>query len=214
METNVKNNSSFLANHSEEINEIFRVYLEDINPFIVQFEILKNEFPIELQNEIRSMYGHLCRASIATDEDTIKRNIQKLKSHSKRALLDCYKYSCIVYLDKYDEFFAKYRNIDLTYIDNGTFLRNAEEKKCILNETLNEAKRAELSNLSEEDLLAKYQKAFNTAVDLYTLLNEFEESAEHLKHKAARKDKLCIASFVVGVLGFIVGIVGIIITIV
>ena len=47
--------SNFLLAHKEQLDEVFQVYLDDINPFIVQFEILKNEFPIELQNEIRAM---------------------------------------------------------------------------------------------------------------------------------------------------------------
>ena len=55
--------SNFLLAHKEQLDEVFQVYLDDINPFIVQFEILKNEFPIELQNEIRAMYGHLARAA-------------------------------------------------------------------------------------------------------------------------------------------------------
>ena len=42
--------SNFLLAHKEQLDEVFQVYLDDINPFIVQFEILKNEFPIELQN--------------------------------------------------------------------------------------------------------------------------------------------------------------------
>ena len=60
-----KVDSSFLFSYKKELDEAFRNYLEVINPFIVQFEVLRNEFPIELQNEIRAIYGHLARASIA-----------------------------------------------------------------------------------------------------------------------------------------------------
>ena len=90
--------SNFLLAHKEQLDEVFQVYLDDINPFIVQFEILKNEFPIELQNEIRAMYGHLARAAIAATPEEAERNLAKIKSHTKRALLDCYKYSCIIFL--------------------------------------------------------------------------------------------------------------------
>lgn len=64
-ETVGKVDSSFLFSYKKELDEAFRNYLEVINPFIVQFEVLRNEFPIELQNEIRAIYGHLARASIA-----------------------------------------------------------------------------------------------------------------------------------------------------
>lgn len=64
--------TAFLEKYQESINEVFRIYHEDINPFIVQFEILKNEFPIEIQNEIRAIYGHLVRASIADNVRTLR----------------------------------------------------------------------------------------------------------------------------------------------
>ena len=34
--------SNFLLAHKEQLDEVFQVYLDDINPFIVQFEILKS----------------------------------------------------------------------------------------------------------------------------------------------------------------------------
>ena len=111
--------SNFLLAHKEQLDEVFQVYLDDINPFIVQFEILKNEFPIELQNEIRAMYGHLARAAIAATPEEAERNLAKIKSHTKRALLDCYKYSCIIFSDQYEEFFRDYHGVDLTYLEDG-----------------------------------------------------------------------------------------------
>lgn len=113
--------TAFLEKYQESINEVFRIYHEDINPFIVQFEILKNEFPIEIQNEIRAIYGHLVRASIADNDKDVERNIAKMRSHTKRALFDCFKYSCILISDKYHAFFERYRGIDLTYINKGHF---------------------------------------------------------------------------------------------
>jgi preprotein translocase subunit Sss1 len=43
------------------------------------------------------------------------------------------------------------------------------------------------------------------------MLDEAEEQAAFLQHKATRKEKLASISFVVGIAGLIVGIVGIII---
>ena len=128
IKNDIKIDSSFLMEYSEEINNIFRIYFEDINPFIVQFEILKNEFPIEVQNEIRAIYGHLVRASIAKNENEVVRNIEKMRSHTKRALFDCFKFSCIIISDEYTNFFIRYKGVDLTYINKGDFLRDIQQK--------------------------------------------------------------------------------------
>lgn len=106
-----KVDSSFLFSYKKELDEAFRNYLEVINPFIVQFEVLRNEFPIELQNEIRAIYGHLARASIAETPQIAAKNVEKIKSHTKRALLDCYKYSCIIFIDNYNNFFERYLSV-------------------------------------------------------------------------------------------------------
>lgn len=96
--------SSVLSDYTELLDTVFRMYIEDINPFIVRFEVSKGEFPAELQNEIRAIYGHLVRASMANTPEQIQRNIEKMKSHSKRALLDCFKYTSIICSDNYDSF--------------------------------------------------------------------------------------------------------------
>ena len=213
MNSTISPSSTYLANYSDEINEIFRTYLEDINPFIVQFEVLTNEFPIELQNEIRSMYGHLCRASIAEDEETVKRNIDKMRSHSKRALLDCYKYSSIVFLDEYESFFAQYEGIDLTYLNNGKFLGNIRRIQNEAKEALKEAKKAELSNYSDEILFDMYQTAYQRSALIHEELTKIDEDASYLKHKATRKDRMNLFFGIVGLVGTLFGIVGVVLTI-
>ncbi len=45
-EKTIEINSSVLSEQSELLNTIFRMYIEDINPFIVRFEVSKGEFPI------------------------------------------------------------------------------------------------------------------------------------------------------------------------
>ena len=123
----VEIHSSVLSDYTQELDSVFRMYIEDINPFIVQFEVEKGEFPIELQNEIRAIYGHLVRATMSSSPEEIKRNIGKMRSHSKRALLDCFKYTSIICSDNYDSFMKRYENVDLTYLDNGTFLPDVVE---------------------------------------------------------------------------------------
>lgn len=190
MSAGLQVNSSFLGEpkYRTELEEAFRIYLEDINPFIVQFEILRNEFPIELQNEIRAIYGHLARASIAESESEVSSNLAKIKSHTKRALLDCYKYSCIIFTDCYSDFLVRYKGVDLTYLEDGRFL---PEITALYNDTKNKlqaAKSAETSNMSEQELFDMYQNAYVAAATMQKRLTEVEESAIHLKRKATGKD--------------------------
>ena len=115
-------NSALLIQETKLLDSVFRMYIEDINPFIVRFEVTKGEFPAEIQNEIRAIYGHLVRASMAENPAQVKSNVEKMKSHSKRALLDCFKYTSILCSDEYDAFMKRYENVDLTYLENGSFL--------------------------------------------------------------------------------------------
>lgn len=126
----------------------------------MRFEVSKGEFPIEVQNEIRAIYGHLVRATMATSSDQVLRNIEKMKSHSKRALLDCFKYTSIICSDNYDDFMNRYENIDLTYLKNGQFLTDIVKRCREARKALQDAKVAETSNISEDDLFALYQDAY------------------------------------------------------
>ena len=213
MSTELQVNSSFLGQekYRVELDEVFRIYLEDINPLIVQFEVLRNEFPIELQNEIRAIYGHLARAAIATSEVEVQNNIAKIKSHTKRALLDCYKYSCIIFTDCYSDFFVRYKGIDLSYLENGKFLPEITALYNAAKDRLQAAKSAETSNISEQELFDMYQDAYIIAAKMWRRLTEIEEDATYLKRKATRKDIFSWVSFAVGVVGLIVGIVSILI---
>lgn len=76
----IKIHSSVLAQESELLDNIFRMYIEDINPFVVRFEVSSGEFPAEVQNEIRAIYGHLIRASMAESPEKVRSNIEKMKS--------------------------------------------------------------------------------------------------------------------------------------
>lgn len=211
LEKTIEINSSMLSEQSELLNTIFRMYIEDINPFIVRFEVSKGEFPIEVQNEIRAIYGHLVRATMATSSDQVLRNIEKMKSHSKRALLDCFKYTSIICSDNYDDFMNRYENIDLTYLKNGQFLTDIVKRCREARKALQDAKVAETSNISEDDLFALYQDAYRQFEELNDELQQAEESAAFLQHKASKKDMISNISLWVGIGGFIVGIIGILI---
>lgn len=208
-EKTIEINSSVLSEQSELLNTIFRMYIEDINPFIVRFEVSKGEFPIEVQNEIRAIYGHLVRATMATSSEQVLRNIEKMKSHSKRALLDCFKYTSILCSDNYDDFMNRYENIDLTYLENGQFLADIVKRCRDARSDLQKAKIAETSNISEDDLFSLYQDAYRQFEELNDKLQQAEDSAAFLQHKASKKDKVSNISLWVGIGGFVVGIIGV-----
>lgn len=107
--TSLRFDESLVNGHFNDILNSFRIYVEDIQPLIINIEELKSEFPSEILNEIRAMYTHLCRAYMAGTDDDVVSNIEKLKTHTKRALLDCYKNSCIVIIDQRKFFFQKYK---------------------------------------------------------------------------------------------------------
>ena len=205
----LKIQSSVLLTQTELLDTVFRMYIEDINPFIVRFEVTKGEFPAELQNEIRAIYGHLVRASMADTPEQIQRNIEKMKSHSKRALLDCFKYTSIICSDNYDDFMNRYEGVDLTYLENGGFLPDVVTRCENARKALRSAKIAETSNISEDDLFTLYQDAYKQFEELNDRILQAEESAAFLQHKASKKDIISNISLWVGIAGFIVGVIGI-----
>lgn len=198
---------SFLQEHWDELAECFRMYTEDINVFIAKFEIEKGEFPIELQNEIRSMYSHLCKAALADSHEAAAENIKKIKSHSKRALLDCFKYISVVYTDNYNAFMERYKGVDLTYIDNGKFLSNIDRLYAETKKKLQTAKEMELKKTTEEELFEAYQDAFRDSFMMNSDLIKAEESAAFLKKKATRKEIAGNISLIVGIASFISGLI-------
>lgn len=213
-EVPIKINSSVLLAKTDDLNDIFRMYIEDINPFIVRFEVAAGEFPSEVQNEIRAMYGHLARATMAENDDQVKSNIDKIKSHSKRALLDCFKYTSILCSDEYKDFMSRYQGVDLTFLDEGKFLNETTMMYDDAKKALQKAKVSETSNIPQDKLFDLYQDAYQKFEELSAILKNNESKAVFLKRKATRKDIVSIISLVVGILGFIVGIAGIVIGVV
>ena len=198
-----------LLPYSDKLNEILRIYIEDINPFVIRFETTKGEFPVEIQNEIRAIYNHLARAALANDDCQIVENLDKMMSHSKRALIDCFKYMCVICDDNYRDFMKRYEAVDLTYLDEGRFLYSITTSRKQAIKAIRVAKEAESVNTSKEELFKLYQSAYNQFEDLNLQIDAAEDKAEFLKRKATRKDMISKASLVFGVIGIIIGIIGI-----
>ena len=186
---------------------IYDAYLSVISPFIIQLETLDGEFPVEILNEIRSIFTHLARCSV-TDKDIVyEENIAKAERHVKRAILDCFKYLCVAY-DEYFRRFSKInRNVDLSFVDNGKFLHelNRLHIEAVNNKTF--AQKKELTTENIEDVFDDYEKAYNSYASIYNLIQSSAKSIDFVKHKAVIKDRLNITFDIVGVVSLILTII-------
>ena len=91
------------------------------------------EYPIEIFNEIRSIFTHLSRYKIQGRES----DVMSAENHTQRAILDCFKYLCISIAERIDMFRQDYRKVDLyelaynAYSELDKFLDDSQE--AILN---------------------------------------------------------------------------------
>lgn len=199
--------SKLLVKHIDELNDAFRVYFDEINPRIIEFQSIEGTFPIGVLNEIRAIYGHLVRAASTEDENEVAHNIEKIKGHTKRALLDCYKYSTLQYLEYYTTFMKRYQNVDLTYIDHGKFLADVTELHEAAMNQFQDANQSDLNKEDEDEQFSKYELAYQSGHQLHDMLRAKEKDAAYLKRKATRKDIISVLSLIVGIAGIIIAII-------
>jgi len=192
---------------NKRINSIHYQYVNIVSPLIIKNEVLTGEFPIEILNEIRAIFGHLSKVHLQSDTTDVDKNLFKAESHVKRAILDCFKYLCLAYDDKYYEFDRRYKNVDLSDIDNGNFLPQLCRKRKEAVDRLSDAKKKEIDAVGDDDLYDAYEIAYNAYMDVHDLLDGAFEKMERLKRKVSR-------SYLFGVIGIVLGVVGIIATIV
>jgi hypothetical protein len=201
-----------LATSDERIREIYKTYLEVICPFIILSETLGNKFPVEILNEIRAIFTHLSKYNLS-DVPLIKEsNLLKAEGHIKRSILDCYKYICMTYEDDYARFDKRYKNTDLSFVDNGEFLPKLLKLRKNAVQLIITAKKTDLSVNSDDEVntdeaYEKYEKAYNAYSSVYNLINDSYEKFENLKRKAVTKNIISIA---IGIIGLVIGILGII----
>ena len=178
-----------LNSYKEELNALLSEYANIVNPLIVEYEVEKNEFPIEMLNEIRAIVGHIVRATATKDDKEISENIRKAHSHVKRATLDGYKYLCVIYDERYWDFFARYDTVD--WVDSGLQedVHNINENRRKAVELLRKAKNSEgVENDSQrlslsakdhyesmETLSKMYKRAYNEYRALFQMLYLLDE---------------------------------------
>ena len=79
------------------LEEIYSQYHNSIKLFIGQLEVLQDKFPVEILNEIRAVFSHIAKIYVCNNQDVAWKNLNKAKSHIKRAQLDAYKYMCYAF---------------------------------------------------------------------------------------------------------------------
>lgn len=192
--------------NDSRLSAIYETYLSVISPFIIQLEALDGEFPVEILNEIRSIFTHLARCNSTEKEQIYEENIIKAERHVKRAVLDCFKYLCVAYDEYFRRFTKLNRNVDLSFVDNGHFIQklNSLHNNAVHNKT--EAQKNELVAENIEDVFEDYEKAFNSYAAVYNLIQDSAKSIDFVKHKAATKETLNTVFGIVGVISLILTI--------
>jgi len=205
-----------LATDEKRIRDICSTYIQLISPLIIQNEILANTFPTEVLNEIRAVFTHFAKYTLSDDPSIKEKNLTKAEGHIKRSILDCYKYVCMTYEDVYIDFCKSYKNIDLSFVDNGEFLPKLLETRKKAFDLLLKARKLDLAIDSDDEattdeVYEKYGKAYQAYSEVYTLITDSYTKLENLKRKVVtkiNKDKIFgIAGLAVGILGIIIGII-------
>lgn len=170
--------------HQKRIKNIYDEYKNTVFPLVAFLEANDAEFPIEILNEVRSIFSHFSRVyDDSVTDDEIDCELSKAESHLKRAILDCYKYNCISLYDFYNRFRTEYKFADLSLIDNGDFLAKITQNFAEGKRLLFEAKKSERKNKHSEDLYMEFEAAFDLFLKNFNLIN----SKIGLVHKVSKK---------------------------
>jgi hypothetical protein len=175
-------------------------------------ETYDKQFPTGILNEARSLWAHLSKYYIASSDADKEHNLLKAEEHLKRTILDCYKYLCISLDDRRAEFEKKYKNLDLSLVDQGEFLRNFIQKKEDAKNLILKARNLDLTlkhkeNVTNEDVYGKYKMAYEAHAELDKFI--FEDSfgkIEYVWKRALIKDIFTKIFAVIGLISSVITI--------
>lgn len=186
----------------EREKRIYERYQNDIAPFIAELEVRDTEYPIEIFNEIRSVFTHLSRYKLQNSE----KDIASAESHIKRAMLDCFKYICVSIAEKVAQFRREYRSVDLKLADNGRFLPELNRLEMEAKKAYICAKNAEIKKIPTDDLYALYEKAYNCYSEMDQFLDNSHEAILFASSHSKSSNFITIISIVVTVVSIIVAV--------
>lgn len=157
--------------HEELLNLYNECYNETLKPLLATVESLYEEQPVVIFNEIRSFNDHIARCYRPdANEDFIRDNLTKAKSHLKRAILDCFKHLNVYYYEVSRKFERNCRNVDLTTVSNGEFYIKYRKLKQSAVNTVRKAKKVETIDI--EKAFDTYQKAYSEYAALDDFINQ------------------------------------------
>lgn len=185
-------------------NEIYQEYLNVIAPLISELEVRDGEYPVEIFNEIRSIFTHISRCKLQNKDS----ELESAHRHVKRAVLDCFKYLCVSIATKMRNFRNSYKKVDLSYADNGRFLPELNRLDSIATEAYKTAKYAEIKNeITESELFELFETAYNKYSELDAFLENSNEAILFASSHAKHSNWINVISVVVTVISIVVAVI-------
>lgn len=201
--------------HEAQINHLFTLYKDKVNPLISVYNALENSFPIGVINELRDVFSHLTQSLIVIESTEVDRHLDKATRHLKRAIVDAFKYASMAYSKVYDDFKESYKHVDLGYVDNGQFLPKLTSLNTRAEQLMHEAKMIESGIHDDDEMYVAYEKAFNCYAALYACIIKSIDAAESIKLKASEDEEVKQREHridrIIGIIGVVVGVAGILI---
>ena len=192
-----------------DVVSIFKVYTEIISSMVIQLETQDGQFPIEILNEVRAVFTHFARCALcgSSNDKEYNDNIKKAEGHIKRAVLDCFKYMCLSYDDKYKAFEERYKNVDLIVIDNGEFYPNLIHKRKLAVDQFYYAKSTEVKHQSLDNTLDAFQDAYNLYVEVDDYIESHYDRLHMAKKRYLKQNAITVSGWLIGAVSLIIGIV-------
>ena len=159
------------SQYIEGLKEIYDIYNESIKPLLIEVEIRYQEHPLPIFNEIRAIHDHISRCYLPSiSEEDITKEIKKAKRHCNRIILDCYKFLVVYYEDYLKNFDKRYKNVDLSAVNNGQFYIKLADMRRKAVDNVREAKK--LEGTDKERSMNLYEKAFLIYDDIEELIEK------------------------------------------
>lgn len=182
------------------------------------YNALENDFPVGVMNELRDVFSHMTQSLMAEENTEIERHLDKAYRHIKRSVVDAFKYACMAYSKVYDGFITSYKDVDLSYIDNGQFLPQLVSLNIKAENLLSEAKIIEADIHNDDDMYSAYEAAFNCYAELYNRIMDSLDAVIKLQLRTNEdkkaKEKQHHIDRIIGIVGAIFGVLGVIVAIV
>ncbi|MBN2619003.1 MAG: hypothetical protein JXR64_11890 [Spirochaetales bacterium] len=182
--------------HKEKLKELFETYNEALKPLIAEVEVCYEEFPSPVFNEIRAFNDHIARCFIVSTD--IENELSKSEGHLKRIILDCFKYLNVYNHNYFEVFDNRYKNVDLSTVKDGEFLKEYTVVKKKFKDSIREAKKNEGRDMLKSFQL--FEEAYNYSKDLVILI---EDNHYKLWRSKAKFTSLKIVKIVLWLLSII-----------